>query len=870
MQDKKNFPFINKAQTKIILSQLEKCTCKIIKDIGNNGTGFFCKIPYPDQFNLLPALITNNHVLNENNLQKYCNIRFTINDDNIEKNILIDDSRLVFTDKEIDITIIEIKLFDKIVHFLEIDEDILTEEENDNNSYKEEQIYILQYPKGEKASYSVGRVKSILDFNIEYYCYTDFGSSGSPILLLSKFKVIAVHKKKTPFKYNQGTLIKVAIDKFNSQKQILAESPDKNNDLKIKEKEYQYMQDLMNYRINHIQFTRLMNSLYSTNYSNKGEIEYKNIIEMTLYNDEETKDIYFLDNTSYIDENGFKHQHDGLKELNESNVKLYINDLETKFKKHHLFSRANFKIKMIIKTKMTNCKNMFNGCSNLIKIDLSSFDTKNVTDMSGMFSGCINLRNLNLSSLNTEKVNDMSFMFCDCNSLENIDLSSFNTKNVINMEGMFLSCFRFLYNPITLNLSSFDTTKVRNMEDMFRGCETLRNIIFSPSFNTIKVTNMCNMFKNYEQLVNLNLSSFDTRNVENMKSMFEHCDSLENIDLSSFNTENVTNMSTMFFCCGKLISLDLSNFDTRKVIDMSEMFQSCSNLVSLNLSSFSTKSIKKIEGIFSFCINLDNVIFNNNEDSSLLKKIYYDEHSTRSILDELPGRFFIINASPNFLPVRTVPTPMINFEKSIQAPAYTSTKIPVQTTPLVVQTAPAVGNPNPTVRTLPQRLVRNQLALKYNNVALPANVVQTKLTPTFSPPTPQISPPSMPTTFYTQNIIAPPVQSIKVPNALQSLNLSPRVSSEVRPPVTVPTQALCVQAPIANNSIMPQITTTYGITSVGQNIPFGTNPVPMTVPYENTFAPITTTTHGTIPDGAPQYPIVPNSAMVGNPGLPRY
>jgi len=156
-----------------------------------------------------------------------------------------------------------------------------------------------------------------LDFNIEYYYYTDFGSSGSPILLLSKFKVIAVHKQKNPFKFNQGTLIKVAIDKFNSQKQILAESPDKNNDFNIKEKEYQYLQDLENFRINNIQLTRLMNSLYSNNYNNKNEIEYKNIIEMTLYNDEETKDIYFLDNTSYIDENGFKRQHDGLKELNE-------------------------------------------------------------------------------------------------------------------------------------------------------------------------------------------------------------------------------------------------------------------------------------------------------------------------------------------------------------------------------------------------------------------------------------------------------------------------------------------------------------------------------------------------------------------------
>ena len=175
MKDKENFPFINKSQTKIIISQLEKCICKIIKEVENTGTGFFCKIPYPDQFHLLPILITNNHILEENILRKYCNIRFTINDDNIEKNILIDDSRLIFTDKEIDITIIEKKPFDKIIHFLDIDEDILIEEEKDNNFYGDEQIYISQYPTSKKASHSVGRIKDILGFNINYYCYTDFG-----------------------------------------------------------------------------------------------------------------------------------------------------------------------------------------------------------------------------------------------------------------------------------------------------------------------------------------------------------------------------------------------------------------------------------------------------------------------------------------------------------------------------------------------------------------------------------------------------------------------------------------------------------------------------------------------------------------------
>ena len=646
MQNKENFPFINKSQTKVIISQLEKCICKIIKDIGNTGTGFFCKIPYPDQFHFLPVLITNNHVLGENNLKQYCNIRFTINDDNIEKNIFIDNSRLIFTDEEIDITIIEIKPFDKIIHFLDIDDDILIGEEKNNNSYGNELIYILQYPKGQKASHSVGKIKDILDFNINNYCYTDFGSSGSPILLLSKFKLIAVHKERTKFNFNRGTFIKIAIDKFNSQKQIVTKPTNIINYQSLKEQEFKYLQDLANNRIDSIQFTRLMNNLYSNNHNDKNKIQNNNIIEMTLTNTEEVKDIYFLDNTFYTDEFGFKHYNGEFNELNESNVDLYINDLKTKFKKHLVFSRANYKIKMIIKTTITNCKNMFNGCSNLTKIDLSSFDTKNVTDMSGMFSGCENLRNLDLSSLNTEKVTDMSYMFSECYSLENIDLSSFNTKNVTNMKGMFFNCFHFLLNPITLNLSSFDTRNVRNMENMFFDCENIGNIIFSPSFNTINVKSMSKMFNRCKKLVNLNLSSFDTRNVTNMEAMFEHCDSLETLDLSSFNTKNVENMYAMFFCCGNLICLDLSNFDTRKVINMGEMFHSCTNMVSLNLSSFNTNKVIKTKGIFDFCDKLDNVIFNNNGESSLIKKLYAEKKKHKGPLDRLPNNLlFVIDPS---------------------------------------------------------------------------------------------------------------------------------------------------------------------------------------------------------------------------------
>ena len=218
MSSQKNNPIINIEQTKQILWQLQNNICKIYSGSGN-GTGFFCKIPYPDQFKLLPVLITNNHVLNEEDIKLFKTIKLTIDNDNFEKNLIIDPERQIFTNEDIDITIIEIKPFDGIFHFLDVDENLLFD--NDfNKLYKDKTIYVLEYPKGIKSSHSIGKIKGILNINIDYNCSTDSGSSGSPILNLSNYKVIGVHKRKGKF-HNQGTLIKLSMQFKNFKKIII-------------------------------------------------------------------------------------------------------------------------------------------------------------------------------------------------------------------------------------------------------------------------------------------------------------------------------------------------------------------------------------------------------------------------------------------------------------------------------------------------------------------------------------------------------------------------------------------------------------------------------------------------------------------------
>ena len=54
--------------------------------------------------------------------------------------------------------------------------------------------------------------------------------------------------------------------------------------------------------------------------------------------------------------------------------------------------------------------------------------------MSLMFSNCLILKEINLTNFNTNNVTNMSCMFCECSSLKEINLSNFNTNNVTNMD----------------------------------------------------------------------------------------------------------------------------------------------------------------------------------------------------------------------------------------------------------------------------------------------------------------------------------------------------------------------------------------------------------------------------------------------------
>ena len=90
---------------------------------------------FPNSTILIPALITNNHVLGKDDISKGKKINFSLENDKFNFSLIIDDSRIVYSKENFDCTVVEIRENDNldIKSFLEIDESIY---DNDLDYYK--------------------------------------------------------------------------------------------------------------------------------------------------------------------------------------------------------------------------------------------------------------------------------------------------------------------------------------------------------------------------------------------------------------------------------------------------------------------------------------------------------------------------------------------------------------------------------------------------------------------------------------------------------------------------------------------------------------------------------------------------------------
>ena len=326
----------------------------------------------------------------------------------------------------------------------------------------------------------------------------------------------------------------------------------------------------------------------------------------------------------------------------------------------------------------TSCYYWFSECKNLTDIEgIEYLNTEKVTNMNSMFDRCSALTLLDLTSFNTAKVSDMRYMFMGCYALTTIFVSDkFVTDQVTSGDNMFHMCINLIgaieydgsksdhnfanyktgyFTPeggfhayaefdegtgtltfrrgaskpegaYDLNVginypgwwygqkkekiktvvfdASFANARPTSCYCWFSGCNNLTEIKGIEYLNTENVTNMGFMFNSCKVLTSLNLTSFNTEKVTDMQGMFGECWDLTSLDLSNFNPEKVTNMRHMFYNCSDLTSLNLSNFNTEKVMYMSNMFYNCNKLTSLDLSNFNTAKVTDMNYMFYGCSSL--------------------------------------------------------------------------------------------------------------------------------------------------------------------------------------------------------------------------------------------------------------------------
>ena len=416
--------------TQKIIEQMQKNICKI--KIGQEqGTGFFCEIPFPDKNNMLKVFITNNHVIDEKLLYNDdAKISIKIKEERDSRTIYLK-NRMKYTNKEYDITIFEIKDNEEIKNYLQLDDNIINDiinEDNRNGDYIDQTLYIIQYPEGE-LSVSYGILDNIYfdqKFNFNHKCSTKGGASGSPILTLNN-KVIGIHKEGVGNKYNHGSFLNYPIKDFiklnynaNKNNQSLIDNKDKyinqinnnninNNSNNINNNSNNIINNNININNinnnNNIIINNINNlSLEEFNKNHGLDIKDTNITELNLI--QSMLDDEILDDLSKIE----------FKELKDLNLKTNtISDIKAlqhvKFNKLEILNLSSNMISDINVLEKVNFKEL----KQLI------LDHNNISDINVL--GKVNFNKLEVLDLNTNKISDI-------NVLEKVNFKGLRTLNL--------------------------------------------------------------------------------------------------------------------------------------------------------------------------------------------------------------------------------------------------------------------------------------------------------------------------------------------------------------------------------------------------------------------------------------------------------
>ncbi|WP_291292092.1 BspA family leucine-rich repeat surface protein [Enterococcus sp.] len=432
----------------------------------------------------------------------------------------------------------------------------------------------------------------------------------------------------------------------------------------------------------------------------------------------------------------------------------------------------------------TDSSSLFSSLSNLRAIQNEhNFDTSQVTNMMSMFSTTSSLKSLDLSTWDTRLVTDMR-SFVHHSGIEALNVSGFDTSAVTNFRGMFDGATNL--KELTLGEKSIfykpgDLWSVVNLPDVpiterFTGRWILREsinwetdlIAYNTSYEFISnydgsypgtyvweerektrwgtvpweydeetktmileggeagsvadapwkihtdverillsdtvtlQSSADNLFSDLRRVVEIETNKFDTSNVTTMSSMFARCSNIEEIDVSNWNTSSVTSMSSMFHSASRLKNIDVSNWNTSNVRNMGFLFY-FTQINRIDVSNWQTSNVTDMSWMFS------------NTQIDSLDLTNFDTSNVRTMY-----RMFAVNSRLTYLNLSSFDTSNVTSVNQMFFESYRINKIDLGPNSLFNSTAALPNIPitqNYTGRWKLQTISEDEEVIAYQNSA---------------------------------------------------------------------------------------------------------------------------------------------------------
>ena len=193
---------------------------------------------------------------------------------------------------------------------------------------------------------------------------------------------------------------------------------------------------------------------------------------------------------------------------------------------------------------------MFSNVKNLEEIDLSVMankEAKNLYNINNLFNGCTNLKKVNLGGLTTRIEGEsgasngctMNNVFQGCNNLEEVDLSNVKLGGRTNGADGVQYWFKDKTKLTKVTMTNSQFPGMRYFDSMFEGCTALTE---------------------------LDMSNVDVSDAQYMRNMFSGCTSLETLNVSGFGKlDNIINMDGFVLGCTALKTLNMDNLDNSAI-----------------------------------------------------------------------------------------------------------------------------------------------------------------------------------------------------------------------------------------------------------------------------------------------------------------